>query len=170
MATDPKSTFLDELRWRGFLEACTSDDLDSYLCDGRRTMYVGFDPTADSLHLGSLIPVMALAHVQRHGHRPLVLVGGPPGTGKSALAGAVADRLGFAVLSSDRIRKELAGWPAEASVPARDDVDSSCMMSDDFSPARTRSTSSASTPSCSRRSSPSVTSSVSWARSFVVPA
>jgi len=71
--------FLDELRWRGFLEATTSDDLDFYLAAGRRTMYVGFDPTADSLHLGSLIPVMALAHAQRQGHRPLVLVGG--GTG-----------------------------------------------------------------------------------------
>jgi len=73
------SPFLDELRWRGFLEAVTSDDLDAYLGAGRRTMYVGFDPTADSLHLGSLIPVMALAHAQRRGHRPLVLVGG--GTG-----------------------------------------------------------------------------------------
>jgi tyrosyl-tRNA synthetase len=71
--------FLDELRWRGFLEATTSDDLDAYLAAGRRTMYIGFDPTADSLHLGSLIPVMALAHAQRQGHRPLVLVGG--GTG-----------------------------------------------------------------------------------------
>src|SRR5579883_148011 len=71
--------FLDELRWRGFIDALTSDDLDSYLAAGRRTMYVGFDPTADSLHLGSLIPVMGLAHVQRQGHRPLVLVGG--GTG-----------------------------------------------------------------------------------------
>jgi tyrosyl-tRNA synthetase len=85
-----KSTFLEELRWRGFLEATTSDDLDSYLAEaesgstpGRtirgRTVYVGFDPTADSLHLGNLIPVMALAHAYRHGHRPLVLVGG--GTG-----------------------------------------------------------------------------------------
>ena len=71
--------FLDELRWRGFLDAVTSDDLDAFLAAGRRTMYVGFDPTADSLHLGSLIPVMALAHAQRRGHRPLVLVGG--GTG-----------------------------------------------------------------------------------------
>src|SRR6185295_18473706 len=77
--TDSKSSFLEELRWRGFLEAVTSDDLDAFLCQERRTMYVGFDPTADSLHLGSLIPVMALAHAQRHGHRPLVLVGG--GTG-----------------------------------------------------------------------------------------
>lgn len=72
------STFLEELRWRGFLEAATSDDMDEYLSE-RRTMYVGFDPTADSLHLGNLIPVMALAHAQRNGHRPLVLVGG--GTG-----------------------------------------------------------------------------------------
>ncbi len=79
MLTHGKSAFLDELRWRGFLEAVTSDDLDIFLSEARRTIYVGFDPTADSLHLGSLIPVMALAHVQRHGHRPLVLVGG--GTG-----------------------------------------------------------------------------------------
>jgi len=89
MATGSTSTFLDELRWRGFLEASTSDDLDAYLNEARRTMYVGFDPTADSLHLGSLIPVMALAHAQRHGHRPLVLVGGGTGligdpSGKSA--------------------------------------------------------------------------------------
>src|SRR5581483_1818717 len=84
-----KSTLLEELRWRGFLEATTADDLDSYLNEARRTIYVGFDPTADSLHLGSLIPVMALAHCQRHGHRPLVLVGGGTGligdpSGKSA--------------------------------------------------------------------------------------
>src|SRR5215469_11047180 len=74
-----KSSLLEELHWRGFLEAVTSNDLDAYLNEARRTIYVGFDPTADSLHLGSLIPVMGLAHVQRHGHRPLVLVGG--GTG-----------------------------------------------------------------------------------------
>lgn len=79
MAATGYSTFLEELEWRGFLEAVTADDLHDYLAAGRRTMYVGFDPTADSLHLGSLIPVMALAHAQRHGHRPLVLVGG--GTG-----------------------------------------------------------------------------------------
>jgi len=84
-----KSPLLEELRWRGFLEATTADDLDQYLNEARRTIYVGFDPTADSLHLGSLIPVMGLAHVQRHGHRPLVLVGGGTGligdpSGKSA--------------------------------------------------------------------------------------
>ena len=74
-----KSPFLEELRWRGFLDATTSDDLDAFLSEAPRTIYVGFDPTADSLHLGNLIPVMGLAHAQRHGHRPLVLVGG--GTG-----------------------------------------------------------------------------------------
>jgi tyrosyl-tRNA synthetase len=74
-----KNPFLEELRWRGFLEATTSDDLDAFLSEAPRTIYVGFDPTADSLHLGNLIPVMGLAHAQRHGHRPLVLVGG--GTG-----------------------------------------------------------------------------------------
>jgi tyrosyl-tRNA synthetase len=78
-ATATKSTLLEELRWRGLLEAATSEDLDAFLNEARRTIYVGFDPTADSLHLGSLIPIMGLAHVQRHGHRPLVLVGG--GTG-----------------------------------------------------------------------------------------
>lgn len=71
--------FLGELEWRGFLEASTCDDLGTFLAESRRTIYVGFDPTAPSLHLGSLIPVMALAHAQRHGHRPLVLIGG--GTG-----------------------------------------------------------------------------------------
>jgi uncharacterized protein len=60
---------------------------------------------------------LALRHL-RAGSVTLVLVGGLPGTGKSALAGAVAGRLGLAVLSSDRIRRELAGQPAEASASA----------------------------------------------------
>ncbi|MCS7025906.1 MAG: tyrosine--tRNA ligase [Bryobacteraceae bacterium] len=68
-----------EFRWRGFLAQTTSEDLDRYLLEARRTLYVGFDPTAASLHLGSLIPIMGLAHAQRAGHRPIVLVGG--GTG-----------------------------------------------------------------------------------------
>jgi tyrosyl-tRNA synthetase len=89
MHTHVKSELLEELRWRGFLEAATSEDIDVFLRESRRTIYVGFDPTADSLHLGNLIPVMGLAHAQRHGHRPLVLVGGGTGligdpSGKSA--------------------------------------------------------------------------------------
>jgi tyrosyl-tRNA synthetase len=57
----------------------TSEEVGPHLSEERRTIYVGFDPTADSLHVGSLVPVMALAHAQRHGHRPLALAGG--GTG-----------------------------------------------------------------------------------------
>ena len=57
----------------------TSEEVGPHLNEARRTIYAGFDPTADSLHLGHLIPVMALAHAQRHGHRPLALAGG--GTG-----------------------------------------------------------------------------------------
>jgi hypothetical protein len=60
---------------------------------------------------------LTLRHL-RAGAVTLVLVGGLPGTGKSSLAGAVADRLGFTILSSDRIRKELAGLPAETSASA----------------------------------------------------
>ena len=63
----------------GFCKPPRVTILTHILSEARRTMYVGFDPTADSLHLGSLIPVMALAHAQRHGHRPLALMGG--GTG-----------------------------------------------------------------------------------------
>ena len=81
--------FFRELEWRGFLAGTTADDVHAFLGESRRTLYVGFDPTAASLHLGSLIPVMALAHAQRHGHRPLALVGGGTGligdpSGKSA--------------------------------------------------------------------------------------
>jgi tyrosyl-tRNA synthetase len=74
-----ENAYLAELRWRGFLEKMTSEEVEPHLSEARRTIYVGFDPTADSLHLGSLVPVMALAHAQRHGHRPLALAGG--GTG-----------------------------------------------------------------------------------------
>src|ERR1700758_258255 len=89
MASVYESALLRELDWRGLLQALTSDDLDDHLCTHRRTIYAGFDPTADSLHVGNLVPVMALAHAQRHGHRPLVLVGGGTGligdpSGKSA--------------------------------------------------------------------------------------
>jgi tyrosyl-tRNA synthetase len=78
-----------ELRWRGFLAQTTCDDAAEFLLAERRTLYVGFDPTAASLHLGSLVPVMGLAHAQRHGHRPIALVGGGTGligdpSGKSA--------------------------------------------------------------------------------------
>jgi tyrosyl-tRNA synthetase len=70
--------FLAELRWRGMVHQMT-DGLDARLARGPVTAYVGFDPTADSLHVGHLIPVFGLIHLQRAGGVPVALVGG--GTG-----------------------------------------------------------------------------------------
>ena len=71
------TTFLEELRWRGFLQQCTDEAaLADLLARETVTAYIGFDPTADSLHVGSLLPIMGLAHLQRHGHRPIAIVGG----------------------------------------------------------------------------------------------
>ena len=69
---------LSTLTARGFVQDATPG-LAERLSKGRVTAYVGFDPTADSLHVGSLVPVMGLAWLQRHGHTPIALVGG--GTG-----------------------------------------------------------------------------------------
>jgi tyrosyl-tRNA synthetase len=69
---------LDELKWRDLLFQNT-EQAGEALAKGPVTGYVGFDPTASSLHVGHLVPVMALVHLQRSGHRPIALVGG--GTG-----------------------------------------------------------------------------------------
>ncbi|MDA8404998.1 MAG: tyrosine--tRNA ligase, partial [Desulfobacteraceae bacterium] len=71
---------IDTLKERGFIENRTHDrELDDYVNSGNVSCYIGFDPTASSLHVGSLVPIMSLAHMQRSGHRPIALVGG--GTG-----------------------------------------------------------------------------------------
>ena len=74
------ANLLDILYERGFIEQTTNDEeLQDYFNREQVTCYIGFDPTASSLHIGSLIPIMSLTHMQRHGHRPIALVGG--GTG-----------------------------------------------------------------------------------------
>lgn len=70
--------FLEELRWRGLIHDVT-EGLEQALTAGPITAYIGFDPTASSLHAGSLLTIMGLARLQRCGHRPIALVGG--GTG-----------------------------------------------------------------------------------------
>jgi len=71
---------IDILKERGFVDQRTHEKaLDQYLEAGQVTCYIGFDPTASSLHVGSLVPIMSLAHMQRYGHRPIALIGG--GTG-----------------------------------------------------------------------------------------
>ena len=70
--------FIAELKWRGLLHDATPG-LEEQLEKEQTAGYVGFDPTADSLHIGNLVPVMLLVHLQRSGHRPIALVGGATG-------------------------------------------------------------------------------------------
>ena len=72
---------IDTLKDRGFLAQCTDEEgLRELLGQEQVTFYTGFDPTADSLHAGHLIALMAMSHMQRAGHRPICLVGGGTGT------------------------------------------------------------------------------------------
>ena len=70
--------FVEELRWRGMLHDIMPETED-YLNGQKTTGYIGFDPTADSLHIGSLVQIMILIHFQRAGHKPIALVGGATG-------------------------------------------------------------------------------------------
>jgi tyrosyl-tRNA synthetase len=73
-------TILDELRWRGMLADCTDlEALTQRLAGGPITLYAGFDPSSDSLHVGNLVPLFALRRFQLHGHRPIALAGGSTG-------------------------------------------------------------------------------------------
>ncbi|MTE26310.1 tyrosine--tRNA ligase [Winogradskyella ouciana] len=70
--------FVEELQWRGMLHQ-SMPGVEEHLAEAMRGAYVGFDPTADSLHIGNLVPIMLLAHYQRCGHKPVALVGGATG-------------------------------------------------------------------------------------------
>ncbi|WP_425076704.1 tyrosine--tRNA ligase [Psychroserpens sp. S379A] len=70
--------FVEELQWRGMIHD-TMPGAEDHLMEAMRSAYVGFDPTADSLHIGNLVPIMLLAHYQRCGHKPFALVGGATG-------------------------------------------------------------------------------------------
>lgn len=101
-----RSDFLNAVAERGFLHQCTDPSaLDALAKDGRIVGYIGFDATADSLHVGSLVPIMLLRLLQRTGHRPIVLMGG--GTTK------VGDPSGKdgqrQLLSDEQIAKNLNG-------------------------------------------------------------
>ena len=99
----PPHPLLEELRWRGLLSQHT-DGLSDALGRGMVSGYVGFDPSAPSLHVGNLVPVMGLVHLQRHGHRPVFLAGG--GTGMIGdPSGKSTERL---LLSPDEIASNTA--------------------------------------------------------------
>jgi tyrosyl-tRNA synthetase len=82
------ASFVEELTWRGMVHDIMPET-DATLAKGLTSGYIGFDPTADSLHIGSLVQIMILMHFQRYGHKPYALVGGATGmigdpSGKSA--------------------------------------------------------------------------------------
>lgn len=72
------TNFVEELQWRGMIHD-VMPGTEEHLMEAMRSAYVGFDPTADSLHIGNLVPIMLLAHYQRCGHKPFALVGGATG-------------------------------------------------------------------------------------------
>ena len=72
-------SLLEDLTWRGQVHQTTDEKLGDWLEERPRTLYVGFDPTADSLHVGSLLGLMVLRRFQQAGHRPILLVGGATG-------------------------------------------------------------------------------------------
>ena len=73
-----EKNFVEELKWRGMLHD-SMPGIEAHLDEAMRSAYVGFDPTADSLHIGNLVPIMLLAHYQQCGHKPVALVGGATG-------------------------------------------------------------------------------------------
>ena len=102
-------SFVAELRWRGLVHQLTDPALEQVLTQASRTIYVGFDPSADSLHVGSLIPILALVRAQRAGHRPVAVVGGATGmigdpSGKSAERN---------LLDAQQLEKNVAGLRAQ---------------------------------------------------------
>src|SRR5262245_24368302 len=100
-----------ELSWRGLIHQTTEPvaQMAAWLKEAPRTLYAGFDPTADSMHVGHLIPLLMLRRFQRAGHKSIALVGGATGmigdpTGKSEERN---------LLSVDALERNLAGMAAQ---------------------------------------------------------
>lgn len=106
----PRADFLPVLKERGFYRQCTDETaLAELLAAEPVTGYIGFDPTADSLHIGSMLPIMGLVHLQRHGHRPIAIAGG--GT---AMVGDPSGKTELRkMLTLDDIERNLTGIRAQ---------------------------------------------------------
>ncbi|WP_394340151.1 tyrosine--tRNA ligase [Lutibacter citreus] len=100
--------FVEELKWRGMLHDIMPET-EEYLLKNKTTGYIGFDPTADSLHIGSLVPIIILMHFQKAGHSPIALVGGA--------TGMVGDPSGKSdernLLDEETLNKNVAGVKAQ---------------------------------------------------------
>ncbi|MSU79531.1 MAG: tyrosine--tRNA ligase [Gemmataceae bacterium] len=110
-----------ELQWRGLIHQMTADNLVSVLETNKYPMYIGFDPTATSLHAGSLIPLMALRHFRRAGHQIIVLIGGATGligdpSGKSAER--VLETIDTVRLRGEAMRRQIEGFLSQGDGPA----------------------------------------------------
>src|SRR6266850_2392599 len=107
-----KSTegLFDELKWREFLHSAT-EGVESELSKPGVTGYIGFDPTASSLHVGSLLPIMGLVHLQRYGHHPIAIAGGGTGMIGDPSGKALERKL----LSGEDIERNLEGIKRQLS-------------------------------------------------------
>ena len=110
------SAILDDLRARGLIfQIAGEDDLPTWLDGGVRTLYCGFDPTADSLHIGSLVPLLMLRRFQLAGHKPLALVGGATG-----LVGDPSFKAEERQLNSEEV---VSGWVEKIKVQVSQFID-----------------------------------------------
>src|SRR6266487_3800527 len=101
---DVMANLYDELKWRGLVAESTEGLADAFATE-HITAYIGFDPTASSLHVGSLLTMMGLARLQRFGHTPIAIVGG--GTGMIGdPSGKSQERV---LLSREQIEANVAG-------------------------------------------------------------
>jgi len=104
------SKFILELKWRNMLHDLTPG-IEDFISKKSKSAYIGFDPTSDSLHIGSLVPIMLLAHFQRHGHKPIALIGGATGmigdpSGKSSERNLLDEQT--LIFNQKKIKKQLS--------------------------------------------------------------
>ena len=123
------SDIFSELQWRGLVYQTTDDEnLGKWLSEGSRTVYAGFDPTADSLHVGSLLPLMMLRRFQKAGHRPIAIAGGA--------TGMIGDPSGKSkernLLSSEQLAANLAGIEAQMKSLLDFEGDGSAILVNNF--------------------------------------
>ena len=104
------SKFILELQWRNMLHDLTPG-IEDFISKKSKSAYIGFDPTSDSLHIGNLVPIMLLAHFQRHGHKPIALIGGATGmigdpSGKSSERNLLEEQT--LIFNQTKIKKQLS--------------------------------------------------------------
>jgi len=102
-----KSAFMQTLFDRGFIHQCTDQDALDYICAQNEPVpaYIGFDCTADSLHVGSMVPIMMLRHLQKTGHKPIVVMG----AGTTKVGDPTGKDEARKILTDDDIAKNMAG-------------------------------------------------------------